>query len=163
MDLGTAIIALIVVIISILPFALVNISNKKKKKETIKTILAFAKKYNYTISEYDIWGKSAIGIDESAHMLFSYGKINRTENGLQFNLRDIEKCKVLINGRPMTDKANKLMVIDLIELAFSYNAKNKEDTVLEFYNKAYDNLHISNELELAEKWCKQVITHSKAS
>lgn len=154
MDLGTTIIGIVFILICIIPFALMSIRSKKKKKKLLQGLFEIAEKNNCKISRYELWNNSTIGIDDTALMIFYTRKSKDIETSKQINLVEIQKCRVVNSSGTLGNKDGNLMVADKLELAFSFQDKSKNEVVLEFYNVNYDSLTLTGELQLIEKWCK---------
>jgi hypothetical protein len=155
MDSGTVIIALIIILVGALPFVLVSLSDKRKKKDLQKALLQKAKDKNCSITEFDLWNKSAIGIDNAANHIFYLNKENGNDIFVNIELAEVQKCSISDRSRPLHDTVNNL-TIEKLELSFIPSKRDKAISVLEFYNKDYNNLHISEELILAKKWCDRI-------
>ncbi len=54
MDLGTTITVIVILLIGVIPFALMNRSNKKREKEFLEALNKLADENNSKISSYDI-------------------------------------------------------------------------------------------------------------
>ena len=156
MDLNTIITVVIITTFCILLYALINSGKKKKEAKFLQTLFVLAERMNGQISEHDRWNNSIIGIDKARNYVFVVKKINGNETSQQINLADFQKCRVNESGRVVSTKESSTKVVDRIELVFSDFDKNKPDTIIEFYNTAYDNLFLAGELQIAEKWSKIV-------
>lgn len=141
------ILALISLIIS------ATIRNKNKEKKTLLELLNFAKENNSSISGSDHWGKTLIGVDDNEISKLFFIRITPGKYYKEvIHLSKVESCALHKVERVVVNKDIKVTVIDKIELVFTF-VKNESPTVLlEFYNTDYDNLTISSELHLAQKW-----------
>jgi len=154
MDLGTTIIAVVIMLICILPFALMSIKGRKKQEMLLQGLFGIAEKNNCKISRHELWNSSTIGIDDTALMIFFTRRSGDNETSQQINLAEIQKCRVINSGRTVSTKDDNFKVVEKLELAFSFQDKNKNEVVLECYNADHDSLNLSGELQLVEKWCK---------
>jgi hypothetical protein len=151
MDFGTAITALIVIVITILPFLLVTLSNKKTKKQILKELITMSNLKNSTVTQFDLWNNSALGIDSKGRTLHYFRKTNGEAVWNHVDLSEVQRCRLLDQSRPVNELVNDLS-IERLELAFTHFKKEKEDILLEFYNKEYDGIQAQHELLLAKKW-----------
>ncbi len=69
------------------------------------------------------------------------------------NLNEISKCQVINSSRTLNNKEGIVKLVDKLKLTFTPLDKNKPDIILECYNVAFDNLTLSGELQLVDKWC----------
>ncbi|RDB02726.1 hypothetical protein [Runella aurantiaca] len=152
MDLGASIVGMIVILICIIPFVLISINNRKKGEKLRQKLFGFAENSNFTISRFDSWHHSSIGIDDQNSIVFFTRTVNDQAFLRQINLSEIQKCRVIISRKTASNSGE----IERLELAFTYHNKQKSEVILEFYNAAYDSLTLSGELQMVEKWGKIV-------
>jgi hypothetical protein len=152
MDLGASIVGMIVILICTIPFVLISVNNRKKGEELRQRLFDFAKKSNFTVNRFDSWHRSSIGIDDQNDVIFFTRTVKDQAFLQQINLSEIQKCRVIITRKTASSSGG----IDILELAFTYQNKQKSDVILEFYNAAHDSLTLSGELQMVEKWGKIV-------
>jgi hypothetical protein len=150
MDLGTAIISLVMLAIAIMPFAWVRIINKKKQQQLLQALQQLANKHNCTISNHECVRDFIIGIDEASNHLFYYKKTQGGEITRQIKLADIRNCKVVNIGHTGNHHG-----IGKLELSFAPNAHNEPPVVWVLYD-AEESLQLQGELQAANKWAKLV-------
>lgn len=148
MDLGTALIALIIIGICVLPFVLSSRSKKKNEKKLLLSLHSLAEKQQCIISQYEVGGNYAIGIDETKNFVFFQSKINKEIKPKFIDISTIRKCN-LVNISRSSDTGNTL--IDQLYLEFIPTDKNKKDVVFEFYNSDV-NVQVIDELQSIKKW-----------
>ncbi|WP_428664357.1 hypothetical protein [Runella sp.] len=153
MDLGASIVGITIILICIIPFVLISRNSRKKKQQLVEKLSNYGEKNKYKISRYDLWRNSAIGIDDTALGVVFTRKTKDQETWQQIDLIEIQKCRLINSGRTVSHTNGNHKVIERLELAFTHRDKSKPETILEFYNTAYDSLTLSGELQLAEKWC----------
>jgi len=158
MNFGT-IFGLVILIIIILVVVIANNNKKNKKKQFVQTLSDLAEKSNCTISEYDLWNNTLIGIDNAAHKLFFIRKTAEISVNNVIDLQGVQKCRVINSSRVVTNNETNNTVIDKLELALTSPDIKIADTLLEFYNTNRDNLFLNGELPLAEKWAAIVNTN----
>ena len=158
MDLETVIIILILFLICLVPIVLINRRKRKREKLLSKSFFNFAEKRNCRISEYDFWNNTAIGVDKDVHKLFFRRATNNDELSGEINLTEILKCRMVNTNRSVSNNEINQIVIDKLELAFTFYDIDKPDIFWEFYNADRDSFSLSGELQLTEKWLKIVNT-----
>lgn len=131
-----------------------SINSRKKEKKLLQGLTEIAESNNCKISRYELWNSSTIGIDDTSLMIFYTRKSKDIETSQQINLTETQKCRVINLSRTVSNKEGNFKVVDKLELAFSFQDKNRSEVVLEFYNADYDSLTLTGELQLVEKWCK---------
>ena len=67
------------------------------------------------------------------------------------NLTEVSDCRMFKTERSVIYNKETVIVVDRIELKISFY-KHKPEVRLEFYNADYDQLTLSGELQLAQKW-----------
>ena len=142
MDLGTSIIAIVLVALCALPFYLMYRKNNLKRKKTLQTLLDLSKKRNLEIGQHDCWSDTVIAIDKRQSTLF-------------FSLH---------SANPMAYEIIELSTLEKSELVRVENDNNgikalglqircaKGSTFyLEFFNDS-KKMMPANEYEFARKW-----------
>jgi ABC-type glycerol-3-phosphate transport system permease component len=154
MNLGTSIVGIIVILICSIPFVLMSINSKKKRKELLKYLLTSAATSNCKITKHDLWNSSSIGIDEEKQVVFFTMVVDFLNTAEQIALSEIQQCRVLHKSRTINNENGNFEFTDKLDLAFKYRDKSKADLLFTFYNADFDSLSLSGELQLVEKWCK---------
>ena len=131
--------------------------NRNKEKRTLSVLHAFAKAHNTTLTTFDFWPRSLIGIDEKeTGKLFFIRKEMDKEIREVINLSEVRSCMLVKAERTVRQEKEKLNLIEKIELVFTFSASDKPVVALEFYNNDYDSLTLLGELQLAQKWLEIV-------
>ncbi len=151
MDSGTLIVGTILVVLCILPVILTERSRKKKEKRLYKHLASLAEAQNCKITKYERCCNMMIGIDEINNHVFFIKKSKEGEKGQYINLREIQNCRIRTTGRTVEESTGGGMVTEKLELVFMPVLKSGTEIVWEIYN-AEDNLQLSGELQLIEKW-----------
>lgn len=152
MDFGTIIIGVATLLLFFVPFIVVDWNKKRNENRFITKLLSLATNSACSISSYERWNESAIGIDINTHMLFFISKANNQEVSITVNLNDASHCYVRNSGRTVKTKGNSIKITDSISLAIVPKEKGKQDVLLPIYNVDYDSPTLNGELQLAEKW-----------
>jgi hypothetical protein len=150
MNLTITLIAVLMIVLAIVPFLLINRKKKKAEEQFLQSFLNMAKKNNNDITSYDLWNKSAIGLDKKNHKLFYCKKSAENLLALEIDLSEIQKCQVVNSNRSVVSQT----VIDKISLVLVNRDKSKPETMIEFYNNDIDSLNLNGEVQLTEKWHK---------
>jgi uncharacterized pyridoxamine 5'-phosphate oxidase family protein len=155
MHLGTTITGVLLVVACVLPLVIANKKRKRKSKQILNDLKSFAAKYNSKISEHEIWSGTAIGIDKEQLKLFF---IRANEGGLfewHVNLASIQKSSVSTTGKSIKSTDGDTHFVERLEMELTFN-DGQPRMLLEFYNNNRDNITLSGELQLLEKWVKNI-------
>jgi len=155
MDLGSAIIGAVAIIICALPFVMMSRSRKKREKAFLQSLSKIATQNNCQINQHEIFGNFAIGIDETKNFVFFFRQVKDNEIEQLVDLSEIQSCKVINTSRNFKNKDGNQKVIDKLELSFTPTAKNKPEIKMEFFN-ADVNIQLYGELQSIEKWSKLI-------
>lgn len=152
MDLGTIIIGSVGVAACAMPFVITNRNKKKKEKQLLTMLKDLAKKHNSEITQHEILGYYAIGVDENKKSV-SFLLRSEAEITPQFvNLATIKKCEI---SNVYKETGNHGKQLDQLNLRLSNNDKSKPDIVLEFFN-AEVSYQLSDEFDSLEKWNRMI-------
>ena len=153
MDLKSVIILAIILFLTFLLIKIFSIKSRNKEQKILAKLIGFAQENESTITKYNHWSNTLIGIDESSlKKVFFIRKNSHNEFRKVIDLSEVQKCRVVNVTRTVGEGKNKQSVIDKIELRFTFNNKNTPEIALEFYNSDFDSLTLSGELQLAENW-----------
>jgi len=158
MDFYSAIIALSLIFISIVPFYFMFRNNKKKEKSLLHDLKSIAQNHNHTIARFDTLNHGAIGADQHMNMIFF---TKRTKEGIihqHVAISDIQRCKVVPTKRSVSHQGGTFQITDKLELAFVMLGKQQPDVVFNLFDVNTDGLMITKELRLAEKWSEMINT-----
>ena len=155
MDLGSAIIGAVAIMICILPFIMMSNSRKKREKLFLQALSRIAAQNNCQIGYHEIFGNFAIGFDSSKNFVFFYKQTKDNKQEQSVDLEGIQNCKVINVSRTFKSKEESHQVIDRLELCFTPMLKNKSEIKLEFFN-ADLNLQLYDELKAIENWSKMI-------
>jgi len=158
MDFYSAIIALSLIFISIIPFFFMIRNNKRKEKGFLQDLRGMAEKYSLSIDQFDTLNHAAIGTDQGLNMVFFAKKTKEDTTQQEVDLSEIQRVKVIPTTRSVTHQGRNQQVTDKLELAFMFQEKQKPDVVFNFFDVNTDGLMITKELRLAEKWCEMINT-----
>lgn len=151
MDTGTAIVGAISVVICASPFVLTGVNRRKNQKGFLTVLGNLAKKHDSEITQHEICGNYAIGIDNTKKTL---SFVTKTEDGYKEQFVDLSSvidCKTANICR--STKGGK--IIQRLYLQLSYANRLKHEDVLKFYN-ADISYQLSGEIESMEKWNKTI-------
>jgi hypothetical protein len=149
---GMVILIAMIVLIFVVPSIWMYVRNLKNERQFKNKLFNLAANSSCSISEFDFWKNSAIGIDINRHKLFYVREVKEAELKKEIDLSEIQKCRILNASRSLNVKNGNYTAIDRLELVFSNRDKTKPEIGLEFYNTVHDSLAISGEVQLVEKW-----------
>ncbi|PKB45052.1 hypothetical protein AX016_3288 [Cellulophaga sp. RHA19] len=152
MDLGTDIIAIIIVIVCILPFILIAKGRKKKEKKMLAALQEVANRDNCTINDYEISANFIIGIDHKQNRVFYYKNEEGVINEGIVNLEGIKTCKIGTKSKTInTNKDRKEYIIQGLYLKFIPRFNNNPEALFHVYDSDLK-MQLTGELQLAKKW-----------
>lgn len=154
MNTSTIIISISILALFALPFIVAGRSQKSKNKRLFQALSAIAKAHGTAISEYEVCGSFALGLNESKSQLFFY-RLSKEPIEHSIDLGGIQKCRTSITNSAGKSSADNYSVIDRLSLCLSYKDKAKSDMFLELYNSA-DNMQLNDEILFAEKWTTKI-------
>jgi|SRR5690606_3456478 len=155
MDLGTAIVGLILIFICVIPFVIMYNNRVKKENKILQLLHEFAQQHNCKISQHEFCGDFVLGIDNSSNFVF-FCKQKKEEVIFQFvPLSEVHICQVVKKTRNIKSDMETPSIIDKVELSFIPINKSKEKSRFELYDEE-TNLQLSGELQFADKWSKQI-------
>ena|SRR5690606_438004 len=160
MDLGTALIGAIFLAICMVPFIIMYYHRVKKENKIVQSLKNIAQQQNCNIDKYELCGDFALGVDENRGFVFFFKQKNDEAIHQFVNLSETQTCHIVKKTRnPKANNVNTL-VIEQLELGFTPIKKNMEETRFELYNEEI-NTQLSGELQLAEKWAKEITERLK--
>lgn len=155
MDLGTAIVGLILILLFIVPFIIMHNNRVKKEYKMLHRLEENAQQHHCNISQHEFCGDFVLGIDESRNLVFFF-KQKKEEAISQFvDLAEIKTCQVVKKTRDIKNDIGNLSIIERVELSFTPTNKNKGETSFELYDEE-TNTQLSGELQFVDKWTKQI-------
>lgn len=155
MDLGVTITAAIIIALCSLPFIISSRRRRKIEKQLLLSLSEIAKQHNGKISQHEISGNYAIGIDETKGLLFFKKKTGNNENTQFIDLAEIQSCQVINTGRTVKTGDDQYNVIDRLDLQFVPRAGNGANIKWVFYD-AENHMQLNGELQSIEKWSKLI-------
>jgi len=156
MDVGLTIIVVFLLAVCIVPFVIMNRNSKKKEKQILQSLHDLAGKFNYTLSQFDLWNNAAIGTDAGMNMIFFTKKNKTMEAHEHILLEAVQRCRIINSSRGVSKQGGHTQVIDKLELAFTFYDKTKAETILNIFDVDGDSLTVTKELYMAEKWNRLV-------
>jgi hypothetical protein len=154
MDIQTSIIAVVLVAICALPFIITGRQRRKKENILFESLMAFTEKHKSKITRYDIENDFIIGVDDVSQKVFFIKKTKNKDYFEHLELSKISSCKVINTGKTVKSTEGSYRIIEKLELCFYDSVTQQPVVVFEFYSSDYDNLTLSRELILVEKWEK---------
>ena len=155
MDFGTTLIGAIIVAICVAPFVVMGQSNKQRTKQLLQSLTNLANQQACQISQYEICGDFAIGIDENKKHVFFYKQAKGKIEEQHIDLAEVQQCKLVNTGRTINSKDGNYRIVDRLELSFIPSDPQKKEKKLEFYYSE-KNIQLNGELQCIEKWAKTI-------
>lgn len=156
MYLGTTLSGVLLVVVCILPLVIANKRRKEKERQLLNNLQVFAARFNAKIADHECWNGTAIGVDKELMKLFFI----RSNEGIQFekeiSLMEIKSSSIAKTGKSIKNKDGETQLIEKLELELQMKDSSKPKVLLEFYNANRDNITLSGELQLLQKWVKYI-------
>ncbi|PSR12429.1 MAG: hypothetical protein DA408_13860 [Bacteroidetes bacterium] len=156
MELGSTLIAAVLVAICVLPLWLISRNRKRAEKRILQSLADIASQHNNNkIVQQDLCGDLAIGLTENdqAVVFFKQGKEQVTTEYIP--LAEVQSCKIIHVSRTTDNKSGNNKVTDKLDLVFSFIDAKKPEVVLPFYD-TQEHLQLIGELQLIQQWAKMV-------
>ncbi len=130
----------------VVPILYVQRKQKSRTAKLLSDFLRLGESRQLRVTKHELWNDCyGIGLDEGQKKLFYVSTRNSNEQQLLVNLLDLKKSTVASVRR----EVNGSKIIDQVGLRLT--PREGKELYLEFYNKE-ENLNMSGELQLAEKW-----------
>ncbi|MDX5326942.1 MAG: hypothetical protein LPK80_11860 [Bacteroidota bacterium] len=151
MELGTAIIGLIVLTATFLPFVIIHRNKGKKDHESLVQLTRIAFANRSDIAQWDKVMNLSLGISSDNRYLFYVRKEGDQWTERWVELENIETCQSNTIRRPVQGKAEKDSVIERLELVLAPINRSGNIIRLEIFD-AQKSLQIYEEYNLLKKW-----------
>lgn len=153
MDTGIIIIGIFLTLLVVSPFVLLKDKGKKAREKRLgDALIQLAKSNGLSITASESWNSTTIGIDKDKKIVLFVKNPDNDIIETVVSLSGIKRCKVSIKHHSSEFHNSTVKVIDTISLSLESYQKGLPDVILEFYNDTSDNLTLSGELQLAQKW-----------
>jgi hypothetical protein len=152
-DTGTILTAVFFLLLCTVPFILLNLSHRKRVKQNLLLLNREAGKNNLKVSRFNTWGSTAIGMDETANVVFFTKKTPEGDAALQVTLDEVERCRIANIKRTESDGDHHYSLTEKLELILETRDKRKKEAALPFFDIQCDGGMLTGELQMAEKWC----------
>ncbi len=150
MDTGTLLTALFFLLLCTIPFILMNISHRKKVGRYRQLLNREARAGKMSITRFNTWGNTAIGMDENAAVVFFIKKTPDGPLSMQVPLTDISQCRISNFKRTEMDGNHHYTITEKLDLVL--DIRSKKEISLCFFDIQYDGGMLTGELQMAEKW-----------
>ena len=128
---------------------------KKREKVFLNSLSKIALQNSCQINQHEVFGTSAIGIDETKGLVFFYRQVADKDTEQFAVLSEIQTCRVINTNRTYKNKDGNQMIIDRLELSMIPIARNNPELRMEFF-RADVNGQLTGELQSIEKWSKLI-------
>lgn len=155
MDSGSLLIGAIMLALCVVPILFIGRSRKKHKKKLLNSLLSFAESQNCNITQHELCGKISLGLAEDPNYFFFVKHSKEKVTKQYVNLTEIQNCKVINTSTAVGSKAEKIKVLDKLEMSFVPHDKSKQGIIIQFFDVEED-VQLTGELQLIEKWSKLI-------
>ena len=156
MNTGTLVITAVLVIICVLPFVLMALGRRKKKKQLLQLVYQIPEAQNSSLTHVEYCGDILVCMDaQERYVFFAKNSKNKKQSWKCVDLHTVVRCEPFKQSRSVKGDGGSYTVIDRLELRF-FSSKNANDFVrLTFYN-ANKNLQPTSELEVINRWAEMI-------
>lgn len=162
MDWGTALIGLIVILITLLPFVVMYYNRVKMVNKMLHALNENARHHNCKINQHELCGDFILGIDENSKFVFFFKQKKEEDISLFVDLTKIQSCMVGTKTKHLKNDSGSHSKVEQVELSFVPTQNGKEATKFELYD-VEKNYQLSGELQIADKWSKLINVHIKGT
>jgi hypothetical protein len=152
MNIQTIIWIAVIIILCTIIFVLIKVNIRRNYRKQFDTLVAIAQNVQCELTEYDFLKDLLVGWDANKHFVFFHKKQNEEIIQKSINLNEMSSCE----ANRITRSINGVIVIDNLELSFFPIDKSLPRQFLEIYNSDFDSLTLTGELQLLDKWEKQL-------
>ena len=151
MEIGSALIGLVIVGLCALPFLLFSRSRKNKEKQFLRSLDLLAEQKNCHLDAHELSRDFAIGIDQVAKTAFFYKNLEGQETKQFVRLNEVDRCELKIVSRNLSPDRGGRKVIDRIALVF-IPVEGGDPVNSWIMYSSEENIQLAGELQLAERW-----------
>lgn len=151
MDITTTIIGLLLLALFIVPVIFLSKSGKKKKTRLSKDIQSEASRNNLSLTKFDSWNESAIGIDDKNGKVIYIDESHADKDVRIFNLKDVKSFKTFPDLTNKSRQNTDYKKEPKISMGITFRDPSKSDLEITFYVPGFGKLKEEEKL-LFEKW-----------
>ena len=152
MNLERTIIALIIVLVCIFPILILKLRSGLKKTKFVKLLVKLAQDHNTSIGQYDHWNNSIIGLNKNGTKVFTVILDQGFTRNEVITLALFKNCDLVNDTAGPASIEGHLNRSNNVQLKLE--GKDGHAKRINFYNIDKDGPLLSDELELAKKWCE---------
>ena len=154
MDSERIILGSIIVLIVMIPIAVLKIKASLKKRKVKDLLFKLAQDHNTSIINYDHWNNSAIGLSRNGAQIFLASNGKEEEKKRVIALSFFNNCKLVNDNTGAAFNEGNYKVTNAVDLELT--GKNNPIERINFYHIQKDGDLLTEELEVAEKWCRLI-------
>ena len=154
MDSERIILGSIIVLIVIIPIAILKIKASLKKRKVKDLLFNLAQDHKTNIIKYDHWNNSAIGLSRNSTQIFLVSNNKNEEKKQVIALSFFNNCKLVNDNAGAAFNEGGYEVTNAVDLELT--GKTKPTERINFYHIQKDGDLLTDELEVAEKWCRVI-------
>lgn len=155
MDLGSALVGAILLIICIIPFLIMHYSRNKTENTKLYSLKEMAKQHNCVINQHESCGNLILGLDESKNFVFIITTEKEDPISLCINLSEVQTCQAVVKSRTIKTNKESSSITERVELGFIPKTKIKGETRVLLYDQE-TSMQLNGELLFVDKWSKQI-------
>lgn len=149
MDVSSALMGLVFILLIVIPIYLVNRSTRKKREALVKELQQEFPNAG-TIIEYEIWNSNSSIIALTEKQVLFLNKGDEAKETEDIDIQNIYSCKIRKEFKDNSKNGDR-NAIEKLYLDFSFK-DGTEDRSITFFQIDSKNFIIGNEINLAEQW-----------
>ncbi|HMP31674.1 MAG TPA: hypothetical protein PKD85_18880 [Saprospiraceae bacterium] len=155
MELGSALVGIVILLICIVPILVLSKNKKQKENKMLASLNEFAQQNDCRIDLHEFCLNCVIGIDKSKNYVFFLKSIKEHQSIQYVDLSKAKECQIIKRKRHINNGNESTLIIEGLDLSFYNIDKTLNPVNFEIYNEK-TNFQISSELQFADKWAKLI-------
>lgn len=160
MELVSAIVGTILILICIVPFIVIHYNRVNKETKMVQMLNENARHSDCEISHHEVCGDFVLGLDENKNWVFFFKQHKEKAISQFVDLAEIQVCQVVKKTRTANNDIVSFGSTERVELCLTPANKSKAETRFELYDENV-NSQLRGELQFGDKWAKQINSRLK--
>ena len=151
MNISMPLLSALLVLVTIIPFLILNYSGKGETKILTKKADSLKKEFNLKFSLKEKWGNSFIGLDKECNTLIFLKVFDGVVATEIIDLAAVGKSEIIKKDKVVRNANGKEVVLERLDLKLAFLDTDIPDKLLNFYD--LEDVYLEDyELRRAEKW-----------
>ncbi|WP_158285051.1 hypothetical protein [Arenibacter aquaticus] len=151
MNISMPLLSVLLVLVTVIPFLILNYSGKGEAKMLRKKADSLKKEFNLKFNLEENWGNSFIGLDTECNTLVFLKVFDGVVATEIIDLAAVDKSEIIKKDKVVRNAHGKEVVLEKLDLRIAFFDTGKPDKLLNFYD--LEDVYLEDyELRRAEKW-----------